>query len=119
MLAAEAICHREVACGEVEISCSGGTSVATQCSATIVYPEVAGCVSDVERSMVRLLSCPTIAPQQVNMIELCVDALAAQACVTQAQADAVAQAAEMNVPLPASPQPPECEFLATPLPGCG
>jgi hypothetical protein len=117
-LAANAICKRDVSCGTVNVACMGGTNMVTQCSATIVHPEQAACYADVQRSLEKLLSCQALTPEQVNMIELCVDALAARPCIAQAEADALARTEEMTMSLPPSPQPPECDFLGQPLPGC-
>jgi hypothetical protein len=117
-LAASAICKREVSCGTVNVACMGGTSMATECSATIVHPEQAACYADVQPSLEKLLSCQALTPEQVNMIEQCFDALAARPCITQAEADALARTEEMTMSLPPSPQLPECNFLEQPLPGC-
>jgi len=117
-LAADAICNRDTACGTVDIQCAGGTNMGTTCSATIVHPDQAACYSRLQPRFEQLLSCPALTPAQVDMVELCVDAMAAQLCVTQAQADALAQTAEMTMSVPPAPSPPECDFLGQPLPGC-
>jgi hypothetical protein len=117
-LAAHAICKRKVACGTVSITCTAGPSLATQCSAVIVHAEESACYADAQPNIERLLSCQALTPEQVNMIEACVDAMATQVCVTQAEADALARTEEMGMPLPPDPQPPECDFLTKPLPGC-
>lgn len=114
MQAAEAICRRKVACGSVQVSCGAGSTTATQCSATIVHSDYDHCFNDAQPSLEKFLACPALTAQGVDMIESCVDALVAEVCVTQEQADAAARAAQMNMSAPASPAPPECAFLNFP-----
>ena len=118
MTAAEAICRNEASCGTAEISCTGGTDMPTKCSAVIVPTAYDACLTDVKGGLERVLSCAAITAQQVDMVELCADALAARRCVTQAEAAAAAHMAETGMSLPASPLPSECTFLMQPLPGC-
>src|SRR5262245_56399544 len=83
MVAADAICKREVTCGSVEISCSGGTNMPTVCSGVISHVFYENCVADVQGDVEQLLSCQSITRQQVDMIEDCVNALANARCPTQ------------------------------------
>jgi hypothetical protein len=104
--AANAICKRKAACGVVEISCSGGTDAATQCSAAINHPDAPTCVAQQQPSIQKVLSCPALTASELEVIQQCVNALATQPCVTQAQADALAMTAEAEWPCrPTHPQP--------------
>jgi hypothetical protein len=117
-LAADALCSRAVRCGTAEIQCVSSPEQSAQCSATIVHPDKNTCYTQVEPGIEDLLACPSITPSQVDMIEQCLDAMNAQPCITQIEADEAAkEEANGMSPRPAI-QPIECEFLQKPLPGC-
>ena len=116
-LAATAVCGQVARCGSVAIICTSGgdgtTTTTTECTATITPETHASCYEDVRPDIEQLLSCPALTPAQIDMIEVCVDATARAACLTQAQADALAAQAEVSgggVDL----DPPECAFLNDP-----
>ena len=92
--------------------------MSTECTATITPETHASCYEDVRPDIEQLLSCPGLTPAQIDMIEVCVDATARAACLTQAQADAAAAQAESGVVVDLDP--PECAFLNDPnwAPGC-
>jgi hypothetical protein len=116
--AAAAICERDARCGTVSISCTGGTTASTKCSAEFVYPVEADCISQRKPAIERLLGCAALTTAQIEMIKQCIDALVARACVTQAQADALVMSAMESMSLPPDPPPAECTFLEEPIPGC-
>jgi hypothetical protein len=116
--AADAICKRKAECGVVEISCTGGTDIATQCSATINHPDATICVAQEQPSIQKVLSCPALTPSELDTIQQCVNALATQPCVTQAQADALAMTAQQGMALPPDSTPAACATLEQPIAGC-
>jgi hypothetical protein len=125
-LAASAVCMRDARCGKVSITCEGGggggsdggTSTTT-CTATIEPFAYADCYAQASSDIETLLSCAALTPDQVNTLEVCFDTLAAQACVTQAEADAQARAAAEGTTSPPSDAPPaSCALLSTPPAGC-
>ncbi|HMC93966.1 MAG TPA: hypothetical protein VKO16_04265 [Polyangia bacterium] len=124
-LAASAVCMHEVRCGEVSITCEGGggggsdggTSTTT-CTATIGPVVYADCYANASSDIETLLSCPALTADQVNTLDVCFDTLDAQACVTQAEADAQAHAAAEGTSPPSDALPVSCALLSTPPPGC-
>ena len=120
-LAATAICYQVARCGSLAITCSGGgdgTTTTTTCTATITPVDHASCYAIVQPDTEQLLSCPGLTPAQIDMIELCVDATARAPCLTQAQADAAAQAEANGGAVDVGP--PECAIVKDPnfAPGC-
>jgi hypothetical protein len=127
-LAAEAVCMRDARCGSVSIACAGGGTAGgsgsdasgptSTCVATIEPVAYADCFTQASADITALLSCPALTADQVNTLEVCFDTLAAQGCVTQAEADAQARAAEAGA-APSSGDPPaSCALLSAPPPGC-
>jgi len=125
-LAASAVCMRDARCGKVTIACAGsggggsdgGTSTST-CTATIEPVAYADCYAEASSDIETLLSCAALTADQVNTLEVCFDTLAAQGCVTQAEADAQARAAAEGTTPPSDAPPASCALLSTPPPGCG
>jgi len=116
--AATAICDRNARCGIVDISCTGGTDAATQCSASIDHPDTASCVAQEQASLDKLLSCTALTASERDSVQQCVDALVAQPCVSQAEADALAMLAQEGMALPPDLPPTACAPLEQPIPGC-
>ncbi len=128
-LAAGAVCRREARCGEVTIACMGGGSAAgsgsdattlmTTCTGRIEPVDYDHCFTEASADVEKLLSCASLTADQIDTLETCFDALAAQPCVTQAEADAQAHAAESGTSPPPEPPPASCDLLlASPPPGC-
>lgn len=116
--AATAICNRNAKCGIVDISCTGGTDAATQCSASIDHPDAKTCVAQEQPSLEKLLSCAALTASEVETIQQCVDALVAQPCVTQAEAESLALTAQEGMALPPNLPPAVCASLEQPIAGC-
>jgi hypothetical protein len=116
--AADAICRQVAACGEAHIICVGGSPGVTDCTATITPVDHTSCYADVRPDIEQLLTCPDLTPPLIDVIELCVNALARQPCLTQAEADALAARFEAGEDV--SLNPPECAAVNDPnfLPGC-
>jgi hypothetical protein len=116
--AATAICNRNARCGRVDISCNGGTDAATQCTANIDHPDAGACITQEEPAIFKVLSCPALTEAESQTIQQCVNALVAQPCVTQEQADSLAMLAEKGGTLPPDGPPDACAPLEQPIPGC-
>lgn len=116
--AATAICNKSARCGIVDISCTGGTDAATQCSATISHPDATTCIAQKQPSLEKILSCPALTTSEIRTVEQCVDAIVAKPCVTQSEADSLAMTAQETMTLPPDLPPAECAPLEKPIPGC-
>jgi hypothetical protein len=127
-IAANAVCMHEARCGSLTIACtSGGAAggagsntgaVATTCTGTIDTVDFGKCMSDGVTALTKLLSCPSITPDQVNQLETCFDMLDAQPCVTQAEADAEAKVAATGGQIGRPNLPAACDLLQHPPAGC-
>lgn len=125
-VAARAVCTREQRCGQASITCSGGAAGGSgsdagttfSCTATIRPVDFDECYEDVGGDIAELLACPALTPADVDMLELCIDALVAPKCETQAEADARARASEAGMAPTRPGMPPACAILAQPPPGC-
>jgi hypothetical protein len=127
-IAAQAVCGQAARCGGVTIACMGGGTAggsgsdaappSMHCEATIEPISRDACVADASGDIEELLSCPTLTAEQVDTLETCFDALAAQPCITQAEADERARAAEVGISPPADETPAACALLKEPPPGC-
>jgi hypothetical protein len=119
---------RDARCGKVSIVCMGGGSAGgsgsdasgptSTCTGTIEPVAYNDCYTQASADIQTLLSCALLTADQVNTLEVCFDTLAAQSCVTQAEADAQAHAAEGGSAPPPDPPPASCALLSTPPPGC-
>ncbi|HVX95171.1 MAG TPA: hypothetical protein VHK47_09705 [Polyangia bacterium] len=127
-LAAGAVCRRQVQCGDVSILCMAGgaaggsgsdASAASQtCTASITPVIYDDCFADAEPDIEKLLACTALTPADRDTLEGCFDALAAEPCVTQADADERARRLAMGVqPTPAEP-PAACDLIEHPPAGC-
>jgi hypothetical protein len=126
-IAAGAVCARQAQCGQVSIACmgsgSGGgsgsdASMTNTCTATIRPVKYDDCYMEAGKDIADLLSCPALTAAQVDELELCFDMIIAPKCITQAEADAQARAAETGQPRPSVTPPPECALLVHPPSGC-
>ena len=126
-IAAQAVCAHDARCGRVVVTCSGGGSAGgngsaaaptTTCTGTIQPTSRDDCYADATQGIAELLTCAAPSAEQVDTLEICFETLAAEPCVTQAEADARARAAEMGV-LPPKPEvPPACDLIANPPATC-
>lgn len=126
-IAAQAICAHDARCGHLSISCegsgmaggNGGDATSTMtCTGTIRPVSRDDCYADASEDIAQLLTCAAPTADQIDILETCFDMLASVPCVTQAQADERARAAEMGVSPPATEFPAACALLAEPPPGC-
>jgi hypothetical protein len=112
----------------VTIACSGSGSagangsdadvVTSTCTATIEPISYNDCYAKASADIAKLIACAAPTPDQTNTLELCFDTLATRPCVTQAEADAQARAAETGANPPPDAPPAACALLANPPPGC-
>lgn len=126
-IAARSVCTHDARCGHPSITCMGGGSAGGSgsdaaptmtCTATINPVPYDECYADASADLERLLTCTALSADQINTLETCFDMLAARACVTQAEADAQARAAEMGISPTPDVLPAACAFLAMPPPSC-
>ena len=124
-IAAQAVCAHDARCGRVSISCEGsgaaggnGGTASTTCVGTIRPVSRDDCYADANEDIAQLLTCAAPTADQIDMLETCFDMLASVPCVTQAEADERARAAEMGVSPPGKEVPAACALLAEPPPGC-
>ena len=127
-LAARSICLREAHCGRPSIVCMGGgaaggsgsdaSAPTMSCVATIRPVVYDDCYADASSDIAELLTCAMPSAEQIDMLEICLDMLAARRCTTQAEADAVAEASAAGNPPPADPLPAACALLASPPASC-
>jgi hypothetical protein len=126
-IAAQAVCAHDARCGRVVITCSGGGSAGgngsaaaptTTCTGTIQPTSGNDCYADVSPDIAELLTCAAPSAEQVDTLEICFDTLAAEPCVTQAEADERARVAEMGVSPPKMEVPPACDLIANPPATC-
>jgi hypothetical protein len=92
--------------------------VTNSCVGTIRPVAYDDCYADANSDIARILSCPALTPEQINMMEICFDMLAARRCVTQAEVDAQALVVEAGGEPMRDDLPAACGFLLTPPPGC-
>jgi hypothetical protein len=88
------------------------------CTGTIQPISRDDCQVDVSEDIAELLTCAAPTAEQVDTLETCFDTLAAEPCVTQAEADSWARAAEMGVSPPEMEVPPACALIANPPATC-
>lgn len=126
-IAAQAVCAHDARCGRVVISCSGGGGAGANgsgaaptmtCTGTIQPVSRDDCYADASGDIAELLTCAAPTAEQVDTLETCFDALVAEPCVSQAEADAWARAAEMGAPPPEMEVPPGCALIANPPATC-
>ena len=126
-IAAEAVCAHDARCGHVVITCmgsgtaggSGSDAAPTMtCMGTIEKPSRDDCYADASGDLAELLTCAAPTAEQLDVLETCFDMMAALPCVTQAEADERARAAEMGVSPPAEEIPAACALIAEPPPAC-
>ena len=127
-IAAKAVCTRDARCGHVVVTCSGGGGAGSSgsdagaptvnCVATIEPIAYDDCYADASGDIADLLTCAAPTPEQTDTFEMCFDMLAARACVTQAEADALARESEAGNSPPPEDIPAACALLAQPRPGC-
>ena len=124
---ARAVCVREARCGRASITCSGSGSAGgsgsdagtTFTCAAMIRPVVYDdCFKDVGGDLTELLACPALTPADIDTLEICVDALIAPKCETQAEADARARASEAGMGPTRPAMPAACAILTQPPPGC-
>jgi hypothetical protein len=127
-IAAQAICAHDAHCGHVTITCMGGGTAGGSgsdagptmtCVGTIETVSRDDCTADASGDLAELLTCAAPTTEQTDMLETCFDMLAARPCVTQAEADERARAAETGVSPPAEELPAACALIAEPPPACG
>ena len=127
-IAAKAVCTRDARCGHVVVTCSGGGAAGSSgsdggaptvnCMATIEPIAYDDCYADASGDIAGLLTCAAPTAEQTDTLEMCFDMLAARACVTQADADALARQSEAGNSPPPEDVPAACALLAEPPPGC-
>ncbi len=126
-IAAQAVCAHDAHCGRVVITCSGGGSAGGSgsdagptmtCTGTIQPTSRDDCYADASEDIAQLLTCAAPTAEQVDTLETCFDTLAAEPCVTQAEADERARAAEMGISPPTMEVPPACDLIANPPATC-
>ena len=127
-IAAQAVCTRDARCGHVAVICSGegtagssgsdGGAATVNCVATINQVAYDDCYADASGDIEHLLTCAAPTAEQTDTLERCFDTLAARACTTQAEADALARESEAGNSPPPEEIPVECALLAEPPPGC-
>jgi hypothetical protein len=124
-IAAQPVCARDARCGKVSVTCSGGGSAGgsgsdagttSSCVATIEPIVYGDCYAEASADITALLTCAALTPAQIDTLEICFDMLAAKSCVTQAEADAVAQASEAGTSPQPDPLPAACALLVNPPP---
>jgi hypothetical protein len=128
-LAAQSFCGREARCGHAVVTCMGGGSAGGSgsdaapptmtCVGTIEKPSREDCTEDANEDLTDLLTCIAPTAEQLDILEICFDTLAAQPCVTQAEADAKARAAETGASPPPDDVPAACALLDDPPAACG
>jgi hypothetical protein len=125
-IAARAVCTREARCGRARIECMGSGAAGgsgsdagftSSCMATIVPIPYDDCYADASADIADLLTCAAPTADQIDMLEICFDMLAARACITQAEADALARASEAGNS-PPDELPAACALLMNPPSGC-
>ena len=127
-VAARAVCTRDARCGHLSIACMGGGAAGgsgsdaspptSSCVATIAPVAYDGCYADASADIAHLLTCAAPTAEQIDMLELCFDTLAAAPCTTQEQADALARASEAGTSPPPDERPAACALLQNPPTGC-
>ena len=127
-IAAQAICAHDARCGHVVITCMGGgpagasgsdAAPTTSCMGTIEKILRDDCYADASEDLAELLTCAAPTAEQTETLEICFDTLAAEPCVTQAEADERARASEMGIEPPPEEVPAACALLREPPPACG
>jgi hypothetical protein len=98
---------------------SNAPATSTTCSATFQAEDFNKCFDDAAADIAQLLSCSEITAADVDTLETCFDALDAQKCETQAEANARAKAAEAGNSTPQPEVPAACALLTNPPAGCG
>jgi hypothetical protein len=127
-LAARAVCLREARCGQPSIACMGGgaaggsgsdaSAPTMSCVATIRPVAYDDCYADASTDIAELLTCAAPTAEQIDVLEICFDMLAARRCITQAEADALARASETGTSPPADELPAACALLMNPPASC-
>jgi hypothetical protein len=128
-IAAHALCAHEAQCGSVSTFCMGGGSAGGSgndasatptfsCMAVITPVVYDDCFTKTSSDIAKLLTCAMLTPDQTNTLETCFDMLNAQACTTQAEADAQAKANASSGPPTRQQLPAACAVVMTPPPNC-
>jgi hypothetical protein len=81
----------------------------------VVYDD---CFAKTSSDIAKLLACAMLTPDQTNTLETCFDMLDAQACTTQAEADAQAKASASGGPPPRQQLPAACAVVMNLPPNC-
>jgi hypothetical protein len=128
-VAAKAVCTHMAQCGSYAITCmsggaaggsgSGGPAPSTTCKAVFKPGDFNNCYDGAAGDIEQLLGCSAITAADVDTLETCFDALDAQKCETQAEADARAQAAVTGNSTPQPEVPAACALLMNPPAACG
>jgi len=128
-VAARAVCTHQAQCGDYAVVCMGSgaaggngsdaSAPATTCMASFEPVVFQTCFDDARTTLAQLLACPAITAADVDTLEMCFDALDAQKCETQAEADARARAAESGATTSEAVLPAACALLMAPPAGCG
>src|SRR5262245_43848485 len=127
-IAAQSICSHDARCGHVVTTCSGGGTAGVSggaaaptmtCTGTIETVSRDDCYADASEDLAQLLTCVAPTAEQTDTLETCFDMLATLPCVTQAEANAQAEAAEMGISPPAREVPAACALIAEPPASCG
>jgi hypothetical protein len=127
-IAAQSFCAHEARCGHIVVTCMGGgmagvsgnaAALAVTCVGTIEKPSREDCTADATGDLAELLTCAAPSAEQIDTLETCFDTLAAEACPTQAEADARARDSEMGISPPPDDPPAACALLEEPPPACG
>ena len=128
-VAAQAVCTHETKCGDYAIVCIGGGAAggsgsdaqvqSTTCTASFEPGNYDQCFKDASATIAQLLACPAITATDVDTLDTCFDALVAQKCETQAEANARALAAEAGTSASEPQTPAACALLMAPPASCG
>ena len=78
----------------------------------------ADCYADASGDIAQLLTCAAPTAEQIGHAGDCFDTLAARACITQEEADALARASEAGNSPPPNELPAACALLMDPPTGC-
>jgi hypothetical protein len=128
-IAAHALCTHEARCGSVSIVCMGGGSAGGSGSDASAGPTIScmgvispvaydDCFTKTSAEIASLLTCAMLTPDQTNTLEACFDMLDAQACTTQAEADAQAMVSASGGTPTRQAQPAACALIMNLPAGC-
>jgi hypothetical protein len=128
-IVAHALCTHEAQCGSVSTTCMGGGSAGgsgsdasaaptVSCTATITPVVYDACFTTMSTDIAKVLTCAMLTADQTNTLETCFDMLDAQACTTQAEADAQAKASASGGPPTQQQLPAACAVAMNLPPNC-